>query len=320
VPHFLRFRGVRPPLGRWVSGHLALGANAWFVAKRLFRASRATPLEGYFNSHLLLFAPEKATVCFNARNLGESWVGTIPSRFFREHYNRAIRKISSTDSVSGYQEPILPDDILAKWTGPAWLCRSRCAPRSSIHQFMEKVAANSPHPSSSRAETGKYIFKKAIEPSLPDEHSASTEARVSQFPWGNGSGRKLREISGENDFWSPTMEFWILISSGKSGKQHQNGHYDRSQQPLGGLDVPQVERDLCGLERTDERHCGICEPGRTINPAGIKKPCFAAFGVARRIRPASAGPDSVSLAVAAAGTSSKSQPFLEFASPPTPNS
>jgi asparagine synthase (glutamine-hydrolysing) len=220
VPETLR-RRLFGPLARWYP------ALAWaprpLRGKATFQSLARSPLEGYFNS-VSIFRPGEKPRLFTPefrRALG----GYDSLEVFREHYDRA----GTDDPLSRIQyvdiKTYLADDILAKVDRASMAVSLEVRAPLLDHQLMEKVA-RIPSSFKLRGRTGKYIFKKAMEPVLP----ASILYRSKQgfaVPLDRWFRQDLRELAREAILSSDDgiLDRTFLL---KIWEQHQKRRYDRS--------------------------------------------------------------------------------------------
>jgi asparagine synthase (glutamine-hydrolysing) len=154
--------GIFAPLGRWYP------ALAWaprmFRAKATFQSLARNPLEGYFNS-VSIFRPDEKPNLFLAdfRNQLKDYESIEVLRY---HYNRA----DTEDPLSRIQyvdiKTYLTDDILTKVDRASMAVSLEVRAPLLDHRLMEMVA-RVPSSFKLRGREGKYIFKKAMEATLP---------------------------------------------------------------------------------------------------------------------------------------------------------
>jgi asparagine synthase (glutamine-hydrolysing) len=154
--------GIFGPLGRWYP------ALAWaprmFRAKATFQSLARNPLEGYFNS-VSIFRPDEKPNLFLADFLNQ--LKDYESiEVLRYHYNRA----DTEDPLSRIQyvdiKTYLTDDILTKVDRASMAVSLEVRAPLLDHRLMEMVA-RVPSSFKLRGREGKYIFKKAMEATLP---------------------------------------------------------------------------------------------------------------------------------------------------------
>jgi len=220
VPAPIR-RGVFGPLGR------AYPALAWaprfLRAKATFESLARWPLEGYFNS-ISIFRPAEKQSLFTPE-FRESLRGYDSIEVLRRYYDHA----DTNDLLSRIQyvdmKTYLTDDILAKVDRASMAVSLEVRAPLLDHKLMETVATI---PSSLKlfGRSGKYIFKKAMAPVLPQE---ILERKKQGFavPLDRWFREDLRDLTYEVLFSSNDG---ILSPSflKKIWGQHQNRQYDRS--------------------------------------------------------------------------------------------
>jgi asparagine synthase (glutamine-hydrolysing) len=220
VPAMLR-RAVFAPLGRWYP------ALAWapriFRAKATFESLARTPLEGYFNS-ISYFRPGDKAKLFTPdfhRQLGSYDSSSV----LQGHYNRAdtddpLSKIQYVD-VKTY----LADDILTKVDRASMAVSLEVRAPMLDHKFME-CAASIPSGLKLHSGTGKYILKKALEPTLPHEilYRAKQGFAIPLDVWFR---RELKDLAYET-IVSTKDDILDQRFLKKIWDQHQRKQYDRS--------------------------------------------------------------------------------------------
>ncbi len=220
VPGAVR-RAIFGPLGRWYP------ALAWaprvFRAKATFQSLSRSPLEGYFNSVSYFRPGDKArlfTPEFQQR-LG----GYDSLEVFRQHYNRA----DTDDLLSKIQyldiKTYLADDILTKVDRSSMAVSLEVRAPMLDHKFMELVASI-PSTLKLRSGTGKYILKKALEPTLPHNilYRAKQGFAVPLDVWFRGELKDMAYdiiVATKDDLLNQRFlkKIW---------DQHQKNYYDRS--------------------------------------------------------------------------------------------
>jgi asparagine synthase (glutamine-hydrolysing) len=222
VPAGVR-HSVFSPLGEWYP------ALAWaprvFRAKATFQSLARSPLEGYFNS-VSYFRPGDKRHLFTGDFLG-ALQGYDSIEVLRQYYDRA----GTEDLLSRIQyvdiKTYLTDDILAKVDRASMAVSLEVRAPMLDHQLMETVA-RMPSSLKLRGRSGKYIFKRAMEPVLPqgiiDRKKQGFAIPLDQ--WFRGELRQL------------TKDILFGCSDGildpaflnKIWSEHQLGQYDRSQQ------------------------------------------------------------------------------------------
>jgi len=163
VPEGVR-SNIFGPLGRWYPG--LAWAPRIFRAKATFQSLSRAPLEGYFNS-ISVFRPDEKpkllTGDFRARLNGYDSIETL-----RSYYDRA----DSSDPLSRIQymdiKTYLTDDILTKVDRASMAVSLEVRAPLLDHHLMETLA-RIPSSLKLRGREGKYILKKAMEPTLPQE-------------------------------------------------------------------------------------------------------------------------------------------------------
>src|SRR6266850_902268 len=220
VPAALR-RSIFGPLGRLYP------ALAWapriFRAKATFRSLSRSPLEGYFNS-ISYFRPHDKKQLFTSEF--QNRLGGYDSiDVFHRYYDRAdtddlLSKIQYVD-IKTY----LTDDILTKVDRASMAVSLEVRAPMLDHKFMETVASI---PSGLKLHngTGKYILKKALEPTLPTDilYRAKQGFAIPLDVWFR---RELKDIAHKAIL---ETEDGILDQGflKKVWDQHQRGYYDRS--------------------------------------------------------------------------------------------
>ena len=220
VPAGLR-RTVFGPLGRMYP------ALAWaprvFRAKSTFQSLSRSPLEGYFNS-ISYFRPDDKAQLFTS-DFRNRLSGYDSLDVFRHYYDRA----DTNDPLSKIQyvdiKTYLTDDILTKVDRASMAVSLEVRAPLLDHKFLE-LAARIPSSLKLHNGTGKYIFKKALEPVLPN----------------NILYRQKQGFAIPLDVWFKSdlkeMAYNIIVETEdgilskpflrKIWNQHQKGHYDRS--------------------------------------------------------------------------------------------
>jgi len=221
VPAPIR-RSVFGPLGRWYPG-LAWAPRP-LRAKATFQSLSRSPLEGYFNS-VSVFRPDEKALLFT-RDFQRQLADYDSLDTLRRHYDEA----DTADPLSRIQyvdiKTYLPDDILTKVDRASMAVSLELRAPILDHKFME-LAASIPSHMKLRGRTGKYIFKKAMEPLLPQEILYRPKQGFA-IPLDRWFRRELKELTYD-----------LVLKTGKDGildrnflsaiwKQHQNGTFDRS--------------------------------------------------------------------------------------------
>jgi asparagine synthase (glutamine-hydrolysing) len=150
------------PLGRWYPG-LAWAPRV-FRAKATFQSLSRDPLEGYFNS-ISVFRPDEKPQLFLG-DFRNELKGYDSIEVLRSHYNRA----DTEDPLSRIQyvdiKTYLADDILTKVDRASMAVSLEVRAPLLDHRLMEMLA-RIPSALKLRGREGKYIFKKAMGPTLP---------------------------------------------------------------------------------------------------------------------------------------------------------
>jgi asparagine synthase (glutamine-hydrolysing) len=149
------------PLGRWYP------ALAWaprmFRAKATFQSLSRNPLEGYFNSISIFRLGEKTRLL--QKDFQERLGGYDSIDVLKQYYDQA----DTDDPLSRIQyvdiKTYLPDDILAKVDRASMAVSLEVRAPLLDHRLMETVA-RIPSSFKLRNLEGKYILKKAMEPTL----------------------------------------------------------------------------------------------------------------------------------------------------------
>jgi asparagine synthase (glutamine-hydrolysing) len=214
-------RGVFGPLGRMYP------ALAW--APRMFRAKATlqslsrSPLEGYFNS-ISIFRPGEKDGLFSGdfrrQIAGYDSVGVLQHHYDRADTDDLLSRIQYVD-VKTY----LTDDILTKVDRASMAVSLEVRAPLLDHQLMECVASI-PSTLKLRGRSGKYIFKKAMEPLLPQGilHRKKQGFAVPIDRWFR---QDLRDMTHDALFGAPD-EILDRACLKKIWNQHQTGTYDRS--------------------------------------------------------------------------------------------
>jgi asparagine synthase (glutamine-hydrolysing) len=220
VPAGVR-RSVFGPLGRWYPP-LAWAPRV-FRAKSTFQSLSRSPLEGYFNS-ISYFRPEDKERLFTSDF--RTRIGNYESiDVLREYYDRAdtedlLSKIQYVD-IKTY----LTDDILTKVDRASMAVSLEVRAPMLDHKFLE-LAASMPSNLKLRNGTGKYILKKALEPTLPSR-ILYRQKQGFAIPLGDWFKHELKEMAHhvilETDDGILDRRFLGTIWD-----QHQRGYYDRS--------------------------------------------------------------------------------------------
>jgi asparagine synthase (glutamine-hydrolysing) len=221
VPEPFR-RTVFGPLGRWYPG-LAWAPRP-LRAKATLQSLSRSPLEGYFNS-ISIFRPDEKTRLFT-QDFQQQLADYDSLDVLRKHYDEA----DTTDPLSRIQyvdiKTYLPDDILTKVDRASMAVSLELRAPILDHRFMELVASI-PSSLKLRGRTGKYIFKKAMEPLLPHDILYRPKQGFA-IPIDRWFRRELKD-----------MAYALVVEGNKDGildrnylsmiwKQHQAGTFDRS--------------------------------------------------------------------------------------------
>jgi asparagine synthase (glutamine-hydrolysing) len=198
-------------------------APRFLRAKTTFQSLASNHVEGYFDSVSTFRRYEKSKILSD--DLKGNLHGYDTTDIFREYY----RDANTADPLSCIQyldvKTYLTDDILTK-VDRASMANSlevRCPLLD--HKFMELVASM-PSNLKLRGMTGKYIFKKALEPELPGEILNRTKMGfgVPLASWfRNGIRDYAREFILERQ--DPYLSTPFIT---KMWNQHQSGIRDRS--------------------------------------------------------------------------------------------
>jgi len=220
VPPGVR-RSVFGPLGRMYPP-LAWAPRV-FRGKATLQSLSRSPLEGYFNS-ISIFRPDDKLRLLSGdfqRGLG----GYDSLSVLQHYYDRA----GTDDLLSRIQyvdiKTYLPDDILAKVDRASMAVSLEVRAPLLDHQLMERVAAI-PSSLKLRGRTGKYIFKKALEPILPHEILYRSKQGFA-VPLAQWFRAELKDLTYDAIF-SSDDGILDLAYMKKVWQQHQKGVYDRS--------------------------------------------------------------------------------------------
>lgn len=227
-----RVRSIMPPqVRKAVFGPLAAiypkmdWAPRFVRAKSTFQSLSYDPLEGYFETMSTFRRDDKARIISSDLHRRLGGYNTI--EVFRAHYDRA----GTPDPLSRIQyldiKTYLTDDILAKVDRASMAVSLEVRCPLLDHKIMELIA-RVPSRFKMKGTTGKYLFKKALEPYLPQDIIYRTKM---------GFGVPLADWfrAGIRDFaraYIIDREDPYLSSSfvGKIWDQHQKGIRDRSSQ------------------------------------------------------------------------------------------
>jgi asparagine synthase (glutamine-hydrolysing) len=222
VPSGVR-RQVFGRLGEWYP------ALAWaprvFRAKATFQSLARSPLEGYFNS-VSYFRPGDKRHLFTG-DFRSGLHGYDSIEVLRQHYDKAgtenlLSRIQYVD-IKTY----LPDDILTKVDRASMAVSLEVRAPLLDHQLMETLA-RMPSTLKLRGRSGKYIFKKAMEPLLP-QGIIDRKKQGFAIPLDHWFRGELRELTKDTLFGSSDGILDPAFLK-KIWNEHQQGQYDRSQQ------------------------------------------------------------------------------------------
>ncbi len=161
----------------WVAGSAFFGPLgraypplAWaprmFRGRATFQSLARSPIEGYFNS-VSIFRPDEKSQLFSPDFLN-SLGGDDSAEVFRHHYDRA----NTEDPLSRIQyvdmKTYLTDDISDQGGPGQHGCALKVRAPLLDHKLMELVASI-PSSLKVRGDQGKYIFKKAMNTTLPHD-------------------------------------------------------------------------------------------------------------------------------------------------------
>jgi len=221
VPASIR-RTVFGPLGRWYPG-LAWAPRP-LRAKATLQSLSRSPLEGYFNS-VSVFRPDEKAHLFTGE-FQRQLADYDSLEVLRKHYDEA----DTTDPLSRIQyvdiKTYLPDDILAKVDRASMAVSLELRAPILDHQFMELVASI-PSDLKLRGRTGKYIFKKAMEPLLPQDILYRSKQGFA-IPLNRWFRQELKDLGYDLVVASNTDGILDGNYLSKIWKQHQAGTFDRS--------------------------------------------------------------------------------------------
>ncbi len=221
VPASVR-RNVFGPLGRWYPG-LAWAPRP-LRAKATLQSLSRSPLEGYFNS-VSVFRPDEKALVFT-RDFQQHLADYDSLDVLKKYYDEA----DTTDPLSRIQyvdiKTYLPDDILTKVDRASMAVSLEVRAPILDHQFME-LAASIPSGLKLCGRTGKYIFKKAMEPVLPRDIVYRPKQGFA-IPLDRWFRCELKDLAYD-----------LIVTGDKDGildrnylskiwKQHQSGTFDRS--------------------------------------------------------------------------------------------
>ncbi|HEY2547610.1 MAG TPA: XrtA/PEP-CTERM system amidotransferase [Candidatus Acidoferrum sp.] len=220
VPAGIR-SGVFGPLGRWYPG-LAWAPRV-FRAKATFQSLSRNPLEGYFNS-ISIFRPDEKSKLFQ-KDFQNQLAGYDSIEVLKHYYDRA----DTEDPLSRIQyvdiKTYLPDDILAKVDRASMAVSLEVRAPLLDHKLMEMVA-RIPSSMKLRGREGKYIFKKAMEPTLSNDILYRSKQGFA-VPLAHWFRNELKEMAHEAIFG---VKDGILAPQylERIWNEHQRGTFDRS--------------------------------------------------------------------------------------------
>jgi asparagine synthase (glutamine-hydrolysing) len=213
--------GIFGPLGRWYPG-LAWAPRV-FRAKATFQSLARKPLEGYFNS-ISVFRPDEKFNLFleGFRNQLKDYDSI---EVLRHHYNRA----NTEDLLSRIQyvdiKTYLPDDILTKVDRASMAVSLEVRAPLLDHRLMEMLA-RIPSSLKLRGREGKYIFKKAMEPTLSRDILYRRKQGFA-VPLAHWFRNELKEMARAAIFDAPDGILDLQYLK-KIWTEHQRGTFDRS--------------------------------------------------------------------------------------------
>jgi asparagine synthase (glutamine-hydrolysing) len=221
MPEPLR-RNIFGPLGRWYPG-LAWAPRP-LRAKATFQSLSRSPLEGYFNS-VSVFRPDEKSRLFSP-DFQRHLAGYDSLDVLRRYYDEA----DTTDPLSRIQyvdiKTYLPDDILTKIDRASMAVSLELRAPILDHKFMELVASI-PSSLKLRGRTGKYIFKKAMEPLLPQDILYRPKQGFA-IPLAHWFRHDLKDLAYELVVARNTDGILDRNYLSQIWKQHQAGTFDRS--------------------------------------------------------------------------------------------
>jgi asparagine synthase (glutamine-hydrolysing) len=209
------------PLGRWYPG--LAWAPRIFRAKATFQSLSRNPLEGYFNS-ISIFRPGEKSKLFQ-KDFQNHLTGYDSIEVLRHHYDRA----DTEDPLSRIQyvdiKTYLPDDILTKVDRASMAVSLEVRAPLLDHRLMEMVA-RIPASLKLRGREGKYIFKKAMQPTLPNNILYRSKQGFA-VPLAHWFRNELKEMAREAIFGVPDGIIDPQYLE-KIWTEHQRGSFDRS--------------------------------------------------------------------------------------------
>jgi asparagine synthase (glutamine-hydrolysing) len=200
-------------------------APRFLRARSTFQSLSRDPVDGYFESMSVFRRDDKMHIL--SPDLRIQLKGYETQSVFRSHYDRA----DTNDALSRIQyldiKTYLVDDILTKVDRASMAVSLEVRCPLLDHKVMELLARI---PSSMKLHngTGKYLFKKAMEPYLPNETIYRTKMGfiVPLAEWFRGGIREYARafiVDREDPFLSSAFV-------NKIWDQHQSGIRDRSSQ------------------------------------------------------------------------------------------
>jgi asparagine synthase (glutamine-hydrolysing) len=194
-------------------------------AKSTFQSLSSDPLEGYFETMSTFRRDDKVRII--APDLRRRLGGYNTIEVFREHYDRA----GTTDPLSRIQyldiKTYLTDDILTKVDRASMAVSLEVRCPLLDHKILE-LLARIPSTFKINGATGKHLFKKAMEPYLPESIIYRTKMGfgVPLADWFRGGIRDFARayiLEREDPYLSGSFirKMW---------DQHQSGIRDRSSQ------------------------------------------------------------------------------------------
>ena len=200
-------------------------APRFLRARSTFQSLSYDPVEGYFETMSIFRRDDKARIL--SPDLRSSLKDYETQDVFRSHYDRA----GTDDSLSRIQyldiKTYLTDDILTKVDRASMAVSLEVRCPLLDHKVME-LLARIPSSLKLRGGTGKYLFKKAMEPYLPRDTIYRTKMGfgVPLADWFRGGIREYASayiVDRSDPFLSGSFvkKIW---------DQHQSGLRDRSSQ------------------------------------------------------------------------------------------
>ena len=194
-----------------------------FRAKATFQSLSRSPLEGYFNSVSIFRPGEKPSLFssdFKRKLQGYDSISVVQKYYDRADTDDLLSRIQYVD-IKTY----LTDDILAKVDRASMAVSLEVRAPLLDHQLMEEVARIPPS-LKLRGRCGKYIFKKAVEPMLP-QGVLDRKKQGFAIPLDRWFRKDLRDMAQEALFGSDdgilNMSFLKRVWD-----EHQKGTYNRS--------------------------------------------------------------------------------------------